>query len=144
MPRTLSKPPPSSSVARLLNAESVSRALQPLASASPPVGAASPSTSTATHRPPLVKREFVLNAAAATTLDAVVDRLRAGTGTRLNASHALRSLLLTLNPRLASLEALAASLRPWKLPPNGESHSGERAAFEQRLAEILRRSVQCD
>ena len=143
MPRALSRPPPTSSVARLLDADSVSRALQPVPTteaAAGPHGAPERAESSVTS----IKREFVLTDDTAAILDAMVERLRIGTKTRLSASHAVRSLLLAVRPCLALFDAVVAGSRPWKLPPNGGSHYAERIAYEQRIAdaiaEVLRRN----
>lgn len=136
MPRALSRPPPTSSVARLLDADSVSRALKPVPPpdvAAAPCGAPEQAESSATS----IKREFVLTDDTAAILDVMVERLRNGTKTRLSASHAVRSLLWTVRPCLTLLDAVVAGSRPWKLPPNGGLHHVERVVYEQRIADAI-------
>lgn len=137
MPRTLIRPPPTSSIARLLDAESVSRALKPVPQIEhEPVPAEAPNRAESSVSAS-VKREFVLTSDTAAILDAMVGRLRTGTKTRLSASHAIRSLLWTVRPCLALLDDVLAGSRPWKLPPNGGLYHAERVAYEQRIADAI-------
>ena len=136
MPRVLVHPKPSSAIARLLNAESVSRALKPVSLDPAPLSSESPNPVRAIEAN-AIKREFVLTAETAALLDAIVDKLRCGTQTRLSASHVLRSLLQVVRPTLTSLDAVAARSRPWKLPPNGSLHHAERVEYEQCIADVI-------
>lgn len=133
MPKPLATPPPTSSIARLLDASAVSRAVEPV-----PAGDRDATDSPkARRRAHPVKREVVLTEHTAEVLDVLVDRLRVATRTRLSASHLLRALIIAIEPSLGGVEVQVASSGPWRLPANGEQHDANRAEFEQRMADAI-------
>lgn len=138
MAKPLTTPPPSSSIARLIDASAVTRALDPAATPRPALpssgGAEGPPSR---QRRRSVKREIVLSNDAAQVLDDLLDRLRRATGTRLSCSHAVRAVLLTFAPCLAAIESRVTTAEPWRLPANGSRHDGDRAAFERRMAAAI-------
>jgi hypothetical protein len=137
MPKPLtSEETSSSSVARLLDASAVTRAVGPLSGSEVP-HAASPTTVKARRRAHPVKREVVLTEHTAEVLDVLVDRLRVATRTRLSASHLVRALVSAIEPSLAGIEVQVASTGPWRLPANGARHDVDRAEFERRMSEAI-------
>lgn len=142
MAKSLEAPRPSSSLARLLDATSVSRAIGPAAGEGPRESVATrrPDTRTARpERPPTdaacVKREFVLSPDADAAFNALVDELRRSTGARLTASHAFRSLMRAIGPGVATMRQLPR--RPLRLPSNAPAFEAERARFESELAQLI-------
>lgn len=136
MAKPLNTAPPSSSVSRLLDEQAVTRALAPKVASvprDPVLRPQSPRT--------LVKREFILDGAAAAMMDELLSVLRSGTATRLSASHALRAVLMALAPALPALAGSVERAGPWRLPGNGADHEHARHGFEQRLAVCIRASV---
>ncbi len=141
MPKTLTDPPPTSSVARLLDRGAVARALSPNSSRP---GASSSSLETvevtlvSDHgvgpRPSPIKREFVLTPETDATLATLVSIYRQATGSRLSASHIVRALLRAAERGLESIEREAQRLGLLKLPSNGKGHEAQRKAFEAKLA----------
>jgi len=144
MPRPLRENPPSSAVARLLDAEAASRALSVAALPRPESQIAR--SSGADHRHPeivvqdanmLVKREFVLTSATDESLCQLVDLLRRTTGARMSASHVLRALILGLSHARPSLESEIRRLGSLRLPSNAPDKLSDRAQFERRIAAAL-------
>lgn len=132
MPKPLSTPP-TSTVARLLDASAVTGAVDRPAASSQ----SSPHGPKARRRARPVKREVVLTDHTAEVLDVLVERLRAASHTRLSASHVVRALISALEPSVNALEVEVAASGPWRLPANGEPHDVDRAAFEQRMADAM-------
>ena len=141
MPKTLTEPPPTSSVARLLDKGAVARALSP--GPSPPrapsafseaAGVSLISGDGEAPRPSPVKREFVLSREADATLATLVSIYRQATGSRLSASHIVRALLRSAEHGLESVEREAQRLGFLKLPSNGKGHEAQRKVFEAKLA----------
>lgn len=137
MARTLSKNPPTSSVARLFDQEAVSRALAsspgpPRAQESPNAHATMPSERVRTSA--VIKREFVLTLEAEDTLTRLVQVYRRATGTRLSNSHVLRGVLRGIEHGLAAIEREANVLGALKLPSNAKGREAERERFEKALA----------
>ena len=141
MPKTLTEPPPTSSVARLLDKGAVARALSPgpsplrVSSASFDVAAVSLVSGhgeIAQQSP--IKREFVLSRETDATLATLVSVYRQATGSRLSASHIVRALLRAAEHGLESIDREAQRLGLLKLPSNGKDHEAERKVFEAKLA----------
>lgn len=142
MAKSLETPRPSSSLARLLDATSVSRAIGPAAGEGPRESVATKlpdARTTRPARPPAeaacVKREFVLSPDADAAFNALVDELRRSTGARLTASHAFRSLMRAIEPGVATMRELPR--RPLRLPSNAPAFEAERARFESELARLI-------
>lgn len=139
MPKPLQQPPPISAVSRFLNEDGVSRALRPPESASD-APRDHPQAFGAGKR--TVKREFVLTAAAANTMDALVEALRQLTGARVSGSHALRAMLIAVEGALPLIGREIVPGEAWRLPANGARFEASRTSFEQRLGEVLLKAVQ--
>lgn len=137
MARTLSKKPPTSSVARLFNREAASRALaasrtQVCTEESPNNRMPLPPDRIA--RAAVIKREFVLTPETEDTLMRLVQVYRRATGTRLSNSHVLRVVLRGIQHGLAAIEREANVLGTLKLPSNAKGREVERERFENALA----------
>ncbi len=164
MAKPLREPPPSSSVARLLDVEAASRALAPRQpsivqppgpanqdGAPPPpltapprqpealpvqqAPAATVASAIPTGEPANVKRDLVLSPSTHETLSRLVELYRRSTGTRLNSSHVARAMLKGVAACMASLEQEAAAIGKLRLPGNARGREGEREQFEDRIAE---------
>lgn len=144
MPKTLTEPPPTSSVARLLDKGAVARALSP--GPSPPRAPSAPFEAAGVSlvsghgeapRPSPIKREFVLSHEADATLATLVSVYRQATGSRLSASHVVRALLRAAEHGLESIDREAQRLGLLKLPGNGKGHEAQRKVFEAKLAGSL-------
>ena len=144
MPKTLTEPPPTSSVARLLDKGAVARALSP--GLSPPrtpsasfeaAGVSLVSGHGEAPRASPIKREFVLSHEADATLATLVSIYRQATGSRLSASHIVRALLRSAEHGLESIEREAQRLGFLKLPSNDKGHEAQRKAFEAKLVGSL-------
>lgn len=141
MPKTLTDPPPTSSVARLLDRGAVARALSPgpsplrMPSASfEAAGVSVVSGHGEAARQCPIKREFVLSRETDATLATLVSIYRQATGSRLSASHIVRALLRAAEHGLESIEREAQRLGLLRLPSNGKGHEAQRKAFEAKLA----------
>ncbi len=137
MPKPLSQPAPTSSVANLLDpgiGSAVLAAVTPLP-ARPPAfpPAREPDNPDAVY----LKREFVLTQTADLTLKRLVGLFEAATGTTVSNSHVLRAALTLVADSWPDLEREAARLGPLARPSNAKGKEGERVAFEQALAEAL-------
>jgi hypothetical protein len=165
MPKPLRQPPPSSSVARLLDLGAAARAVAtvqpdpappqqtatvpatPPAQSAQPVITHAPAANTApppapqppaaTGEQPNVKREFVLTPSADATFSRIVDLYRRSTGTRLTSSHVARAMLMGVAHCMDSLEREARRITPTKLPSNARGRELERERFEARLADAF-------
>lgn len=151
MARTLQQPPPSSSLARLLDTGAANRAT------------ARPDESTMVHEKDAhstkvnderqhvaavkhlpagrirrrIKREVLLCPETEETLDELVRFLRLGTRARVTTSHLVRALLWAVAPHLAAIRLRAAQLGPQRLPSNALGCETARRQFEQMIAAIL-------
>lgn len=139
MPKPLQHPPPVSAVTRFLNEDGVSRALKP---SQPPLEVPRDPLPTQEARQRTVKREFVLTAEAASTMDALVEAFRLLTGTRVSGSHALRAMLIVVEGAVPLIGREIVPGEPWRLPANGARFEASRVSFEQRLGEVLLKAVQ--
>lgn len=148
MARPLRDPPPSSSIARLLDAEAAARAtsrqeglsLSQVASAghvdhaqSHPAHADWPDA----FQPRRVKREVLLCPETDETLDEVVRILRLNTRSRVTTSHVVRALLRATHRRLEVIRSQASQLGPRRLPSNAPGAEQTRRNFEEALAAIF-------
>lgn len=153
MPKPLREPPPSSSVARLLDLDAAARAVAiPATTVAPDdecVAAAQvvlhPARETTAERPtparrpehPHVKRELVLTPTADDTFTRLVEAYRRGTGTRLTASHVARAMLKGVAHCMDYLEKEARRIGPLKLPSNARGRELDRERFEARIADAF-------
>lgn len=138
MPRSLPQPPPSSTVARLLDAQAAARATHSAADVLPPGThlplAPSDPTTPRPQEQREIKRELTLSPATDETFTQLIELYRRATGTRLSASHLARALLMGIATCLPALQREAARLGPLKLPGNAPGYQRERQRFEERLA----------
>jgi len=154
MPKPLREPPPSSSVARFLDANAAARAVATptLESGRPavsPTGTMHPSTQglngtapqTSVTRPASesrnIKREFILSTEADEICTELVALLRRSTGTRLSSSHVMRGMLKGIATCMETLEHEARRVGRLRLPSNARGNELQREEFEQRLAETF-------
>jgi len=154
MAKPLRTPPPSSSVARLLDVDAATRAVA--TPAAPPPTHAQQSMTPAGHslirseaRAPggpqegaisesiHIKREFILSIEAEETLTRLVDLYRRATGARLSGSHVLRAILKGVAACMGSLDQEVPRIGRLKLPSNARGRESQREAFEDRLAEAF-------
>jgi hypothetical protein len=160
MAKPLREPPPSSSVARLLDVEAAARALAPAepinrdAPVSPPLAPkreevppipaaqALPVQRIApTGEPANIKRELVLSPSTDETFSKLVELYRRSTGTRLSSSHVARAILKGVAACLPALEREAETIGRLRLPGNARGREGERERFEERIAEAFTNGV---
>lgn len=164
MAKPLREPPPTSSVARLLDIEAASRALAPTQpavlqptepanrdapalSVPPPrqpeallghhVPPANFPSAAPTGEPANIKRELVLSPSTEETFSRLVELYRRSTGTRLSSSHVARAMLKGVAACMASLEREADAIGRLRLPGNARGREGERERFEDRIAEAF-------
>lgn len=151
MPRTLRQPPPTSSVARLLDTGAATRAIsrqQDSPAALPPGDSSTRSDGetangsevaypSAESAPRRIKREILLCPETDETLDELVRFLRLGTRARVTTSHLVRALLRAVAPDLQSIRLRAAQLGPRRLPSNAPGSEAARRQFEELIAAIL-------
>lgn len=143
MARALQRPPPTSSIARLLDTDAAARAIattpEPAAKAvaaqTGPLGSATP----ADRRSPsaTVKREVILTATTDETMTRLVELYRRATGTRLSTSHVVRGMLRAIAHGMDPIQREARRIGPCRLPANAPGREAERERFEQRLAQAL-------
>lgn len=149
MAKALATPPPSSSVARLLDLSAAARAVavhktgidsvespgvQPHASAG--MGAITP------HAPSMKKkvqpkREVVLTPDTDEVFSRLVELYRRTTGTKLTTSHVARAILKGAHHCMPYLEREAHHLGSMNLPSNARGRELERERFEARLADAF-------
>ena len=151
MARTLRDPPPTSSLARLLDNDAAARAIsrhrdsvedQYGAGAAPINRGAQPEARSSTEwpdviRPSRIKREVLLCCDTDETLDEVVRMLRLSTRSRVTTSHVVRALLRALSRRLDEIRRQAVHLGPRRLPSNSAGSEHARRDFEEALATIF-------
>jgi len=151
MARTLRDPPPTSSLARLLDLDAATRATSrhrdPLTDqygdrAAPIDRDARPEARSSTEwpdviRPSRIKREVLLCCETDETLDEVVRMLRLSTRTRVTTSHVVRALLRAISRRLDDIRRQAVHLGPRRLPSNSAGSEHARRDFEEALAAIF-------
>lgn len=153
MAKALREPPPSSSIARLLDMGAAARAVAPqgqevktvelsrLGEAREGGKAGMPAFPHAslqpTGEPAHIKREFVLSPSTDEAFSQVVELFKRATGTRLSSSHVARALFKGLAQSMPSIEREARRMDRMKLPSNGRGREGERERFEDQIARIL-------
>lgn len=91
--------------------------------------------------PSLVKRECVLTRSTDEALTRFTELIRRTTGARVSASHAVRSLLLSLGPVWPRLEDELRALGSLRLPSNAKGNEASREALERTLAGAVARAV---
>lgn len=150
MPKPLREPPPSSSVARLLDLGAAARAVaEPLQIATPAEdhrrssqgetipGATTSARDTATGEKPQIKRELVFTPSSDETFSRLVELYRRGTGTKLTASHVARAMMKGVSHCMDYLEKEARKIGQLKLPSNARGRELERERFEARIADAF-------
>jgi hypothetical protein len=139
--RTLSREPPSSTVARLLNADVAARAInRPSGDSRQESGSGFESAQPERQRRHL-KREFILSRGADQALACLVNVFRESTGARVTNSHVIRALLLVLGQIIDRVKDEAEQIGPTPLPSNGRSFEHERRQFEAQLVAAFERSL---
>ncbi len=149
MAKSLAKPPPSSSVARLLDLSAAARAVavneiphEPMATLANPSHSPAEADSPVQRAPPPkqsehLKREVVLTANTDEVFSRLVELYRRTTGTKLTASHVARAMLKGADHCMHYLEREARQIGPMKLPSNARGRELERERFEARLADAF-------
>lgn len=154
MPKHLSKSPPSSSVARLLDIQAASRAVTTVSELrgearleavrrtdftepTQPTPAKSNNDLQLVNDPRHHKRELVLSQSTEETLTKLVEIYRRCTGTRLSASHVARAMLRGISKCIGSLDREASEIGQLKLPSNARGREGERDRFEDAIAQAF-------
>ncbi len=149
MAKSLATPPPSSSVARLLDLSAAARAVAVNATPPEPVETHGDSSREPTEveapiqlTPPSrdkahLKREVVLTSETDEVFSRLVELYRRSTGTKLTASHVARAILKGADHCMHHLEREARRIGPTKLPSNARGRELERARFEARLADAF-------
>jgi hypothetical protein len=148
MPKPLTKPQPTSSVAKLLEPGVAAAALAP-------VGAPSHTTQTNGSVPALgqadagnlmvvtgvptgeianITRQFILTPTTDETLKRLITIYNRASGANLTNSHVLRAILKGVAHAMPELEREAARLRALKRPSNARGKEALREEFEQKLA----------
>ena len=140
MARSLTQPPPSSSLARLLDAGAAARAVSVTTPATPfeqvnagPSAAEAPGSVAGRDHDP-VKRELTLTMATDDVFEQLVEVYRRATGTRLSSSQLARAMRRGLAHCLPSLQREANRIGRLTLPSNARGRDRERDAFERRIA----------
>lgn len=140
MARSLISPPPSSTVARLLDASAAARAigLTQATTANVPESPGSPAPQApegpAKFAATVIKRELTLSAASDDTFEQLIELYRRATGARLSASQLTRAMLRGLAHCLPSLQREAQRIGRLKLPSNARGREQQRELFEDRIA----------
>lgn len=147
MPKPLREPPPSSSVARLLDLDAAARAVARRSVEHMPPSKTTVSEASNPHanadearsRPesPHIKRELVLTPSADEAFTRIVEIYRRATGTRLTTSHVARAIMRGLLHCIHHLEKEAKRIGPMKLPANAKGRELERDRFEARIADAF-------
>jgi hypothetical protein len=143
MGKALTTPPPSSSVARLLDSTATTRAIAVRPSFSndtTQLNAERTFTRISVPRdvPRSLKRELSLCPESDTTLETLVHRLRSGTGARVTPSQVVRAMLRAFGPVADLVDRHAAANGPWRMPATSRDARGSREEFDARLAAVLR------
>lgn len=151
MARTLRNPPPTSSLARLLDSDAAARATsrqQDLPKDQYGGNAAPADRDVRSYPRPetewpdvirrsRIKREVLLCSETDETLDEVVRLLRLSTRSRVTTSHVVRALLRAISRRLDEIRRQAVHLGPRRLPSNSAGSEHARRDFEEALAAIF-------
>jgi hypothetical protein len=135
MAKTLRDSTPTSAVARLLNREAASRALEPLPPASDMDRRDRIPEPSVCERDevPRIKREFILTHDADETFCELLTLFRRTTRSRLTASQLFRAMLRAARRSLPALQYEAHQLGPLRLPGNGREAQVRREEFEERI-----------
>lgn len=156
MAKALREPQPSSTVARLLDPESVRRATLPLADSSereaeiPMCAAGAEPPAPAKSQPALhglpparrpIKREILLTAETDAALDDLIARFRSASGARLTASHVVRALVTAAAAAAAQIENEVRQAGSWAMPSNAPTAAVLRRQFEGRVASVIARGM---
>lgn len=134
MAKSLRQPPPSSSVARLLDPQAVRRATEPPLAAGSEEPAHPPLRGFDSTDERFAKREFTLSKPTDQTFCRLLELYRRETGTRLTASQLFRAMLRAAAPALPCVEGELQRIGRLRLPGNARDREGDRVRFEQRLA----------
>lgn len=146
MPKPLRHPPPSSSIARLLDLDAAARAVAAPLSTEPPTVSVRPEAMASLPRQPALpdcgetprtKRELVLTPSADETFSRLVELYRRSTETKLTSSHVARAILKGIAHCMDFLEREARRMKPLKLPSNARGRQLERERFEARIADAF-------
>jgi hypothetical protein len=137
MPKPLSRPSPTSSVANLLDPGIGSAVLAAVKPPPPRPPAFPPAREPDGPDAVYLKREFVLTQTADATLKRLVGLFETATGTTVSNSHVLRAVLSLVADSWPDLEREAARLGPLARPSNARGKEAERVAFERALADAL-------
>jgi hypothetical protein len=138
MARSLIHSPPSSTVARLLDAGAAARATSaaPIAPSNVPTDQGLPPTqdsgAVTNSECATIKRELTLSPAGDDVFEQLIELYRRATGTRLSASHLARAMLRGLAHCLPALQREANRIGRLKLPSNARGRELERERFEDR------------
>jgi hypothetical protein len=148
MAKPLQTPPPSSSIARLVDLDAAARAVaDPTSTARRPAEQPLPpqqvqhTLNTARHDRPCLNREFVLTPSADAAFERLLALYRRSTRTRLTASHVFRAVLKGIAHHLDTLEIEAERLGPLRLPSNARGRDQHREHFEARIADAFVRGM---
>ena len=140
MARSLVSPPPSSTVARLLDAGAAARAigLTPATTSDVPDAGALPvpqrTQTPARAAPMVIKRELALSLTSNETFEQLIELCRRATGARLSASQLARAMLTGVAHCLPYLQHEAQRIGRLRLPSNARGREQERKQFESRIA----------
>lgn len=149
MPKMLKEPPPTSSIARLLDFNAAARAVAlppsaPISVAREPVTPENQSApqvradnAVPTGERPRLNRQLVLTPSADETLSRLVDLYRRATDSKLTSSHVTRAVLRGIAHCMDHLEREARRIGPLKLPSNARGRELERERFEARIADAF-------
>ncbi len=136
MAKSLNKPVPSSSLARLLDESAVTRAVSKRESLDGNVRSVERGP-----EPPLsaryVKREFVLTEELDTAVTELTGLVRRCTGARITHSHIARALFAAAAHCKPAMERELVETGKLKLPSNAKGNTGARERFEGILASAI-------
>ncbi len=149
MAKPLREPPPSSSVARLLDLDAAARAVAtlPRTAESPRPPATMAQTSASAHpaqapvtpngERPHIKRELVFTPSSDDAFTHLVELYRKATGSRLTSSHVARAVMKGVAHCMDYLEKEARRIGPLRLPCNARGRELDRERFEARIADAF-------
>lgn len=157
MPKPLTKPQPSSSIANFLDVEAAKAALAPvheleetkfkeksqnalvdrLADAKQDINGFPVET-------PHIRRQFILTNSADFTLKQLIGIYERATGSGLTNSHMLRAILKALENAMPQIEESAEQLGRLKRPKNDPANEAQREEFERKIATSILMAMQVD
>jgi hypothetical protein len=144
MAKALTTPPPSSSVARLLDSTAATRAIAGRPALPNDINTLDAErTFTRTSVPRDVprgvhKRELSLCPETDATLETLVHRLRSGTGARVTPSQVVRAMLRAFDPVAGLIDRHAAANGPWRMPATSRDARRARDEFDVLLSTVLK------